>query len=306
MAAMKSEDQPFAVGFVNDRWEAGVAGLSHEAEYIYFRLCKAMWATGEGVLVEDAPAVCRFHPKFKSALQALLRAGKVRQENDRLVNDRALEEYARAVERQAKNRGRGKAGAAARWGASPDASSNAQASAHAHAQASARAKPKQSVSTSSSNSHPDPYPLEKNPSSSAKGSARARPATGDAAAGLIRLFDEKQDLVYGAQQRQMPAVRDHSTAQRFLDAGLTEAEAGPLFEAVLRRELARGKPAPRSLAYLEQPVADHLAERSKPLPQGQPTGRDADPEGGTVVNYDPAKWLSPELLERRRRIVEGE
>lgn len=146
---------------------------------------------------------------------------------------------------------------------------------------------------------------KKNPSSSASGPARAKPATGDAAAGLIRLFDEKQDLVYGAQQRQMPAVRDHSTAQRFLDAGLTEAEAGPLFEAVLRRELARGKPAPRSLAYLEQPVADHLAERSKPLPQGQPTGRDADPEGGTVVNYDPAKWLSPELLERRRRIVEG-
>lgn len=301
MAAMKSEEQPFAVGFVNDRWEAGVTNLSHDAEYVYFRLCKAMWATGEGVLVEDAPAVCRFHPKLKPALQALLRAGKVRQENDRLVNDRALEEYARAVEQQARNRGRGKAGAAARWGASSDASSNAKA----HAQASAQAKPKQPVRTSSSNSHPDPYPLEKNPSSSANGSARAMPQSPDAAGRLIGIFDDKQADVYGADQRQMPAARDFTTATRFLEAGLTLDEAGPLFEAVLRREFQRGKPAPRSLAYLEQPVADHLAEKAKPLPQGQLNGRGGEAAGGEVADYDPDKWLDPEVAAKRKRVLGG-
>ncbi len=146
---------------------------------------------------------------------------------------------------------------------------------------------------------------KKNPSSSANGSARAMPQSPDAAGRLIGIFDDKQADVYGADQRQMPAARDFTTATRFLEAGLTLDEAGPLFEAVLRREFQRGKPAPRSLAYLEQPVADHLAEKVKPLPQGQPNGRGGEAAGGEVADYDPDKWLDPEVAAKRKRVLEG-
>lgn len=154
------------------------------------------------------------------------------------------------------------------------------------------------------NPPPPPPPVEKNPIISANVSARATPESPAAAVRLIGLFDQAQEAVYGPQRRQQPAAKDFTTAQRFLAAGLTEVEAAGVFEAVLRRCLAKGQPAPRSMAYLEQPVADHLAEKAKPLPQGQP-GRAAEPEGGMPPDYVPEKWLSPELLARRNKIVGG-
>lgn len=159
-----SNDKPLAVGFVEDRWEAGVAGLSHEAEYVYFRMCKAMWAAGRGVHPDDVTAACRFYKGTKKGLAELERKGKLRLLDGLWVNDRALAEHARAVERQAKSRARGKAGAGARWG-----QNDSQTDAQAHAQASPEHSP--------SNSHPDPYPLEKIPTTergSSAGASRAR------------------------------------------------------------------------------------------------------------------------------------
>lgn len=118
-----TEDRPFAVGFVPDRWEGGIASLGHDAEYVYFRLCRAMWATGEGVHVDDAHAACRFHPKFKAALATLERAGKIRREGDLLVNGRALEEHARAAQNSDANKRRGKRGGRPSQGSQPGSDS---------------------------------------------------------------------------------------------------------------------------------------------------------------------------------------
>lgn len=122
------KDRPFKVGVLPDRWEGGVAGLTHDGEYVYWRLSLSMMATGKRVPEEDGPAVCRFFPRYKKALEELMRKEKVGLENGELVIERALLEHRLAVEESDKAKRRGQAGADARWGAQGDAQAHAQAS----------------------------------------------------------------------------------------------------------------------------------------------------------------------------------
>lgn len=146
---------------------------------------------------------------------------------------------------------------------------------------------------------------QKNPPGEGHGRERAKPSGPNAAGRLVVLFDQAQERVYGDQRRQMPASQDFTTAGRMLELGLTEADAPGLFEAVLARCKAQGKPAPRSLKYLEGAVADHVAGLAAPLPQASGKGRQPSAGEGVVADYDPEKWLSPEMLERRRKVIEG-
>ncbi len=116
------------VAFIPDRWDGGTQSMSHDVEYIYFRLCKAMWATGMGVLREDAAAECRFHPKTDAAVEKLLAIGKLAEIDGRLVNERALAEHECGVKvRDARSKG-GKARAKQMWGADSSANSSANSS----------------------------------------------------------------------------------------------------------------------------------------------------------------------------------
>ncbi len=141
---------------------------------------------------------------------------------------------------------------------------------------------------------------KKTTSSAANDPARASPAGPDAAGRIVVLFDKAQEVVYGDQRRQLPSARDYTTATRLLEMGLTEADAQPLFEAILRRCQAAKSAAPRSLGYVEGPVADHVAQKTKPLPQGRGAG---EPEGAPLARYEPEEWLTPEQLAIRKRIL---
>lgn len=122
-----AKEKPLAVGFVRDRWEAGVVSLSHEAEYVYFRLCADMWTNGEGVELEEVPRVCRHFPGWEKCLQELVKKGKVELLDGRYVNARAIAEHSHAITSRDKARTRAQKAASARYGCSSTAQADAQA-----------------------------------------------------------------------------------------------------------------------------------------------------------------------------------
>ena len=283
---MTKPKPPFTVAFIPDRWEGGVDGLTHDAEYVYFRLCKRMWTTGDGVPVDDGPAVCRFFKGYGKALVELIRKEKIEELDGKLCNERAISEHWTAVEKKDTATARGKAGAEARKAARAAAQAEAQARAQANAQGGAQAPLKHH----SSGSLPDPDPLTtiSTPPSSASGPA-SEPAAEtrgpDEAGQIVVAFDAALEVVYGPKRRAWPASKDYTTAQRLLAAGLVPSAAQGIFEAILRPMLARRRDAPRTLAYVEAAVPEHLAELQRPLPTAAPAA-----EGDQGFEYDPHNW----------------
>jgi uncharacterized protein YdaU (DUF1376 family) len=269
-----SKEKPFAVGFVDDRWEAGVAGLSHEAEYVYFRLCKTMWATGEGVHPDDVTAVCRFYRGVKKALVELERKGKLQLLGGRWINERAIAEHARAKESQSTNTRRGRDAALTRWAKHKHGSRNAQAS----------------PEHTSGNSHPDPNPnpcrptTQPNTSSqpNCPASAQARevgaPAAGaDEAGRVVQAFDAAGQRHFGQVWRAWPTGTDHGTARAMLEAGADLTLCAAAFDTLLGGMAVKGQSPPRSLAYAKGAVADAIEAARQGLPPPRPAGQQVRP-----------------------------
>lgn len=304
---MSMKSKPFAVGFACDRWDGGVDGLTHDGEYVYFRLCKAMWATGDGVPIEDGPAHCRFVPGYKKALAELLRKGKVYEKDGKLWNDRAIEEHHRAKMNKDTASKRGRAGAAARHGAQADAQAPAQADTQAPHQAPDKAAPEECSSVST----PTPTPLEKTSETErASASQHSKPGANDAALRIIEAFDAAQEATYAEQRRPWPAQTDLATARRMLDGGFAEADAKPFFEALLGRCKASGKAAPKALAYAEGAVAEHVAGLKR-LPvvvdasmPNLPSFLDRRPQQPAAL-MDPQRLAGLAEQARQNRIREG-
>lgn len=103
---------------------------------------------------------------------------------------------------------------------------------------------------------------EKNPQQPDSVAARASPTGGDeAAAGLVVAFDRAQDAVWGALRRQQPTGKDPVVAHRWASLGLTQQEAEPLFRRVFEGLKARNLGAPRSLAFIDGEVCDHIGRK---------------------------------------------
>ncbi len=100
------------VAFIPDRWESGIAKLTWQEEYVYFRICKEMWMTGQGVSVDDVAPLCRGCPVVDEAVQKLLARGKFIEEDGVLHNPRAIDEHHRAAEIKEN----AKRAASTRWG----------------------------------------------------------------------------------------------------------------------------------------------------------------------------------------------
>ena len=106
--------KPTFVAFYPSDWRAGVAGLDHVEELVFFRLCCHQWEKGEGPttdwLVRLCPTLAR--SDVEAAVRTLADAGKIVDDGGRWSNARAAEEHARAGERRESAR----RAARSRWG----------------------------------------------------------------------------------------------------------------------------------------------------------------------------------------------
>lgn len=221
-----AKEKPLAVGFIRDRWEAGVVELSHEAEYVYFRLCAAMWTNGVGVEHDKVARTCRHFPGWEAGLQELVKNGKVELLDGRYVNARAIAEHAHAIASRDKARERAQKAASARHGKGG-----------APAQAGAQAMHKQVLKHCLSNSTPTPTlePEDSPPSSpplAAEGSLTladevAQPKTGqgpEKPAGKARASPRGHRLPEDWQpdERDRAFAREHGFTEREIDDAAAE------------------------------------------------------------------------------------
>lgn len=83
--------------FYVDDW-IGVSGMPPETQALYLQIIVRIYATGEGVEADEVGAVfaaAGLSPKRgQTALDRLVRKGKIRVEGGRFVNDRPLREAA--------------------------------------------------------------------------------------------------------------------------------------------------------------------------------------------------------------------
>lgn len=92
-----------------------------------------------------------------------------------------------------------------------------------------------------------------------------------ACARVIQAFDQARVDAFGPDQaRPWPHQTDGIEAQRWLDSGADEALIAAVFAAGMGRKRAKGEGPPNSLSWFTQQIADALAAKNRPMPQGQP------------------------------------
>ena len=106
--ARTRDEKPFWIKFKPDHWEGGVAGLTPQAEYIYFRICKTIWSTGKSILLEQFCTLIRHFPDQDVYLNELVRSGKVTVSNGLIDCKRAKDAHKEAKNTLKKNRDRTK------------------------------------------------------------------------------------------------------------------------------------------------------------------------------------------------------
>ena len=82
------------VRFWMSDWRSGTASM-YAVEYtLYHRICQEIWETGQGVHDDDIERLMLEPPvQVRGALAVLLRLGKLRLEDDRYINSRAVESH---------------------------------------------------------------------------------------------------------------------------------------------------------------------------------------------------------------------
>lgn len=129
-----------------------------------------------------------------------------------------------------------------------------------------------------------------------------RPFTGPSAEALaiVAAFDAAIERHHGAEHARLcPTSLDRLTAQRWLDAGASQALCEMVFEGVMQRMAAKGKRPLKSLKALDEDISDAIAAAAKPLPQGRQQGQ---PQGGAMSSGMPMPVHKPDpaLLAKGR------
>ena len=111
----KTQDKkPFWIKFEMDKWEGGVDGLTPEAEYLFFRICRKIWSTGKPVFLEQLGPISRGIKDPNLYLEELVRIGKVTVGNGLIQNAKARKAYVEARKMMIKNQKRTKSATEAR------------------------------------------------------------------------------------------------------------------------------------------------------------------------------------------------
>lgn len=104
-----------------------------------------------------------------------------------------------------------------------------------------------------------------------RGVVGTRAGATSAAKGIIRAFDNARANAYGEHHRRPhPQAKDLVFAQRWLDAGADPDLCEAVFVQVCGDMAERSQAPPAALAFFDQRVADAIATRNRPMPEGTP------------------------------------
>ncbi|MGF7173359.1 helix-turn-helix domain-containing protein [Azospirillum doebereinerae] len=91
-----------------------------------------------------------------------------------------------------------------------------------------------------------------------------------AAKGIIRAFDNARAVAYGEEHRRPhPQAKDLVFAQRWLAAGADVDLCEGVFTAICHTMAERSQSPPAALAFFDQPIADAIVTRNRPMPEGK-------------------------------------
>ena len=108
------DEKPFWIKFEMDKWEGGVDGLTPEAEYLFFRICRKIWSTGKPVLLEQLGPISRGINAPDVLLEELVRSKKVTVSNGLIKNPKAIAAHKSSKKMMIENKKRTKAATEAR------------------------------------------------------------------------------------------------------------------------------------------------------------------------------------------------
>lgn len=117
--------------------------------------------------------------------------------------------------------------------------------------------------------NPQPQPqTEPIGSEGGEDSARAHPITSGVE--IIRAFDAERVSAFGAEQaRGWPHQSDKIFAERWIAAGADVELCRSVFQAVCKQFATTGRQPPASLNFFDQRIANALADRNRPMPEGK-------------------------------------
>ncbi len=102
----RRDDKPHWVQFMPDHWEGGIDGLTTDAEYLYFRICRKIWSTGKPVLLDQLSSISRGQKDANVYLNELVRSDKVKVSNGLIICKRAKTAHKNAQNLLKNNRDR--------------------------------------------------------------------------------------------------------------------------------------------------------------------------------------------------------
>lgn len=103
------------------------------------------------------------------------------------------------------------------------------------------------------------------------GVVETRAGATSAAKAIIRAFDAARTAAYGeAHRRPHPHAKDLVFAQRWLAAGADVDLCDGVFAGTCRTMAERSQAPPAALAFFDERIADALATRNRPMPEGTP------------------------------------
>lgn len=243
-----SDDKPMRVSFIPDRWNGGVDGLSNAAEYVHFRLCQRMWATGRGVPRSRAAMVCRGFPETDAGIEELLEEGKLFEVDGMLFNSRAIDEHDRAVDLQEKAVRSGKAGAAAKAKKRTKSSTSGDYDTTQSSDACSDA-----CSDASATPSPSPSPCTNGTTTTLLEDSCARETP---AAAVVAAWGEAGREVYGDRWMALPNVTDLHDAGKMIEAGLRPCDALGIFRPILAKHKSAGHDPPSKLRWAMRPTLE--------------------------------------------------
>ncbi|MBF5094023.1 hypothetical protein F1643_05535 [Azospirillum sp. INR13] len=88
---------------------------------------------------------------------------------------------------------------------------------------------------------------------------------------IVRAFDAARAAAYGEEHRRPhPHTKDPVFAQRWLADGADIELCEGVFTAICQGMAERSQAPPATLAFFDKPIADAIATRNRPMPEGKP------------------------------------
>jgi len=95
--------------FEPDAWDGGTRGLTPQAEFVYFTICKEIWRTGKPVNLSRISALTKGFPEVLAYVDELQDAGKIKVDKKLITNEKARETHKKALQKLSVDKNRTRA-----------------------------------------------------------------------------------------------------------------------------------------------------------------------------------------------------